>query len=262
MSIESKISAIVAKQVGEIQGTLETQIQERIDSVNRGFESECPNVDGLIRIVQTRNNLAETVNTYRDKVRRFEKFITGLRTLVTALKAGTEVQRNIPIPTSTPPGVGVPIGLTNRYAENLINSGRFLENVEKDIEGVEQILSSAERSLSTTIQRLDVLDEVTRGCIETLSEEDRRKVGEFINVRREDVVGGSEQQLEFRADNGKDYTLSVVEVEQESVEGAPVRRAVAKNNRGVIVLRGETSYSSDTSILIEDLKFRINTQLN
>ena len=66
--------------------------------------------------------------------------------------------------------------------------------------------------------------------------------------------------LNYRAANGRDYKLAIIE--DVSLEARiPRRVAVAKDQIGVIVLRGEPSFSSDSEILLEELKFRLDNQL-
>ena len=42
---------------------------------------------------------------------------------------------------------------------------------------------------------------------------------------------------------------------------AQQRVAVAKNRSGVVILRGQPSFSSDTQVLLDEIKFRLDNQL-
>jgi hypothetical protein len=64
----------------------------------------------------------------------------------------------------------------------------------------------------------------------------------------------------YRGANGRIYTLSIIQ-EQQGENPIPRRIAVAKDNIGVIILRGQPSFSSDTKVLLDELKFRIDNQL-
>ena len=68
------------------------------------------------------------------------------------------------------------------------------------------------------------------------------------------------QYAMFRSTNGKDYKLSVL-TDPSSPSIAPKRFAVAKDQIGVIILRGPSSFASSTEVLIQELKFRIDNQL-
>ena len=56
------------------------------------------------------------------------------------------------------------------------------------------------------------------------------------------------------------YSISIVR-DPESPKLAPKNYAIAKDSKGIIVLRGPSSFSSSTSILVEELKFRIDQLL-
>jgi len=58
----------------------------------------------------------------------------------------------------------------------------------------------------------------------------------------------------------KNYVLSIVE-DPNSPKIAPRRYAIATNSSGLVLLRGDSSFSSDTQVLLDELKFRIDNQL-
>jgi len=57
----------------------------------------------------------------------------------------------------------------------------------------------------------------------------------------------------------KNYILEIIQ-DPNSPKIAPKRYAVAKDRVGVIRLRGESSFSSDTQVLLDELKFEIDNQ--
>jgi hypothetical protein len=54
--------------------------------------------------------------------------------------------------------------------------------------------------------------------------------------------------------------LEIIE-DPNSPRIAPRRYAIAKDRRGIIVLRGDSSFSSSTDVLLDEIKFRIDNQL-
>ena len=58
----------------------------------------------------------------------------------------------------------------------------------------------------------------------------------------------------------KGYELAVLQ-DPNSPAIAPRRYAVAKDNKGTVVLKGQSSFSSDTQVLLDEIKFRIDNQL-
>jgi hypothetical protein len=87
------------------------------------------------------------------------------------------------------------------------------------------------------------------------------------NVAAGDIaqIGFSTGQQEVIADRAPitekvyygGYEISIVS-DPEAPKIAPKNYAIAKNSQGVIVLRGPSSFSSSTQILIDELRFRID----
>ena len=51
--------------------------------------------------------------------------------------------------------------------------------------------------------------------------------------------------------------MSVEVVDKAQVGELPRRQAIAKNSKGIIILRGEPSFSAEDQILIDELAFYI-----
>jgi len=77
-----------------------------------------------------------------------------------------------------------------------------------------------------------------------------------LNVPRK----GNIQPTSYRSQNGRVYNIEVIQ-DENSPAIAPKRKAIAKDFRGIVVLRGESSFASDPQVLIDELKLRIDNQL-
>ena len=262
MAVESKLSAIVANQLGRMQGALEVQVQDQIRTELNKFTNQCPNTQQLGAIIDNRNNLLNIINLFQNKTSKFSRFSSNLQSIVSTLTTILTILRSIPIPTAVPPGVGVPVALTNRYAELLFDIKRFLQLVEKDIQSINSLVNSVNPFLNTVKDSLNSLDTLIANCTEELNEQERQTLNRLTQPPGEQASAGSpnNNQIQFRSESGIDYTISI-ETQTDVNLNTPIRRAVAKNNNGIVVLRGESSYSSNTQVLIDELKFRINNQL-
>ena len=61
--------------------------------------------------------------------------------------------------------------------------------------------------------------------------------------------------------NGNTYTISIV-TNTETGISVPQRQAVAKDFRGIIVIKGPLSFASSEQVLIDELKFRIDNNFH
>lgn len=64
-------------------------------------------------------------------------------------------------------------------------------------------------------------------------------------------------QLSPVVTNVNGFEMSVIDVDNVTVDGLKRRRAVARNSQGIIMLQGEPSFSSNDQILIDELVFYI-----
>jgi len=263
MVIESKLSAIIANQLGRMQGALEIQVQQQVQTQLSKFKNQCPSPNQLDQVISSRNNLSNVLNLFKNKKSKFNTFISQLQTLISTLKAIITILKLLPIPTSVPPGIGITISQTNTYAELLIDAKRFLEAVEKDIESIKILINSIDPFISTVQNNFNSLDIFINDCVNQLPEQERNQLTKLTQQPSEQNTAGSPQQdgvEQFRADSGADFTIEVVTIQQDRTK-APLRQAIAKNINGVVVLRGQKSYSSSTKVLVDQLKFRINNNL-
>ena len=78
------------------------------------------------------------------------------------------------------------------------------------------------------------------------------------NAALTDQVG--ENMFAYTNRKGTPYTIRIVE-DTNSPGYAKKRFAVVENQEGVTVMKGPSSFSSSTKVLIDEIKFRINNQL-
>ena len=116
--------------------------------------------------------------------------------------------------------------------------------------------------LNKAIQMLAILDTVIQGCADEITNnnsnstlEDQEKISnELLKSTQE-----QSQQLSPVVTNVNGFEMGVVSVDSQIVGGLKRRQAVARNLAGVIMLKGEPSFSSNDQILIDELVYYIET---
>ncbi len=267
MALRSQISAIAANQIGRLQGELEARIQEEALKLVNKFANQCPNQDELIRIVKTRNNLLKAINNFQKVVNRFSSLASRLRSPIAAARIIIRLLKANPVPSAIifhPGGRGVSLGRITTLSDRLRTANLLLEALEDDINSLNNITSSISPSLNNIRQILESVNTNIQNCISELQNQNANNIKDLLNQVQPLENTGSEgtpnESYTYRGANGKDYTLAIIE--DRGIESSVPRRvAVAKDSIGVIILRGQPSFSSDTQVLLDELKFRIDNQL-
>lgn len=270
MAVTSQLSNIVSTKLGTLQGELEARVQTEAFKLISKFSNQCPPAGELSSIIQTRNNLLTVVNNSQKITNKFSTLANSLKPLITVAKLILSLLKTNPIPVAIgiPPGPAGGLifakttGSITSQADRLFKIIRLLESLENDIEGIESLTSSVAPSLNNVKNILETVNSSVEGCVNSL--ENQEDLANLLNQVRPLENTGSEgvpnSNFQYLGANGKAYTLAIIE-DINSETSAKRRVAVAKDNIGVIVLRGQPSFSSDTQVLLDELKFRIDNQL-
>ena len=258
MTILPQISGLIARQVGSIQGKVTAQVQSRVLDMLSKFSSECPTSKELQKIINQRSNLLSVINSFESRISQLGNAADRFNGVISGLKAAIQVIKSIPLPTAIIPpmsgGVGIPVSILTRYSDALIQLNNLVDALEADRQGVVGIINTASSTLANLKSRLESLDLLIQEC-STKSP----NLSSIINQAQPKENTGSEGTP--NADYlYKGYTLEIVQ-DPNSPKIAPKRYAIAKDKVGLIVLYGPSSFSSDTNVLLQEIKFRIDNQL-
>lgn len=273
MAVQSELSRVVAIQIGRLQGELEARIISQIFEINENFRNQCPEIDSLKNIIQARNSLLKVLNNFQKITNRYSRLTNSLRPPITAAKTLIRLLKLDP----TPIAIGTPplkdfgglissktAGQQNSSADILRKVDKLLEALEDDLSAIGDLIGNVNPSLNRTKELLETTNSNIQNCVENLSENNKEAIENLIKEVQpfETTTQGSlnAEEFTYRNAQGIDYTLEIVtETEIDSI--APRRYAIAKDKIGVVILRGPASFSSDTKILLDELKFRLDNQL-
>ena len=274
----SQLALIAATQLGRLQGELEARALSEALLLLEEFLNKCPQIERLESIVEVRNNLLKVVNSFTKQTDKYQKLANSLKTPIQAANILIQLLKVDP----TPIAIGTPplkdfggliasktAGMQNTSAELLRNTSKVLESLEDDVTAIENLVGGVNPSLNQVRGILESINVNIGNCIDDYAKEDnadKQALARLIQkVQPTTILNAGDSNLPlnettYRNAQGIDYTLAIVtQTEGESV--APKRYAIAKDSIGVVVLRGTASFSSDTAILLDELKFRLDNQL-
>jgi hypothetical protein len=212
-------------------------------------QGPCPSPEEVIRIKNRRNKIVRQLNQLYKLVNTALVIVGILGGLAAVIKIAAGIIRAIPLPTAVPPGVGFPTSLILNF-QRLID--KLLKVAEKTFTlslGISSALLVLSSLLLQALKLLKLLDQQLLRCSENI--EDLEDLDFTIEDDEEE-----DTQINNLV-NG--FTLAVV-VDNKSKVGSLQRRyATATNPQGVVILKGEPSFSASEQILIDELAFYIRS---
>jgi hypothetical protein len=262
MAVKSKLIKVVASQIGPLQAKLRSEIQKKVLELLKEFASGCPNQAKLIRIIKIKNNLLRNINSFQKRVDQVKKIPNSLKPVISGAKVALQIISNIPIPTAIIPpqsgGLGVPMKVLNRYSKAINTITKTIDVLEGDVTSTTSMINLISGPISSLQKRLQSLDIKIQQCSKGNSAviaEAQPKENTGTEGTPTDSAGNINPDYLY-----KGYTLEILQ-DPNSPKIAPRRYALAKNKVGVVVVIGESSFSSSTQVLLDELKFKIDNQL-
>jgi hypothetical protein len=260
--IKSALSKVVAQQIGELEGQLKAYALTKLTEYANQLKDSCPPLTESLTIAKTVDSIQSILIKYQKQFQKYNSLISKLDKVIESTTLAVTILRTLPVPTAIA-GVGVPIGLTNRYSEKLIQLSEFLENLNNDKRAIISILQSGNIDISGIQSRINTVKGLVNKCIQ-----ESTKAGDFDSTTSNSLnnlnrqLQDSNTLLEigdkdlYSLSDGRQVRIEIKTIEDPSY---PVNRrfAEAKNLNGGILLVGDPSYSPDTNTLIEETLFKL-----
>ncbi len=216
----------------------------------------CPKGDRLLEILKKRNKLVRQLNNLLRVVRTISKILKVTKALIFGLQLG------IRITTLT----SLPVTFSAQVSEGIAELKRILNKADPVVSTLSITAATIGFLLSYILSLLDLLDKLIQNCAQEINPETGEPelsfeaIDEEINNFR-DPTSEKEQDI-VDPFTGKPFPYKgfTFEIKNDTSQNFqyPKRYAIARNVQGIQVLRSESSFASNPSILIEELKFVID----
>jgi hypothetical protein len=217
------------------------KLEELVDQVNTYIDTaNTPETTNIA--TNLRNNTITLINNSIGKLQSLQTTLNQINTYLAIFNAIVTVLSAIPIPTSVPPGIGIPVNVITRIV-------KAIENANKLISALNVILAVASLSLENEVGKLNEL---------------------ILKLKNVNLTGLDSQQLsdltssiynnvdDFPPYKGFKFKIKVEENKAFEVKGNKRRYAVATDRDGVEVLKSDFSFTLDPNDLVDQLKLVID----
>jgi len=213
------------------------------------LQSQCPSNERLKDIIRKRNSIVKQINNIFIIIVANTALAFLFEYLSRYLKGITKIIEGLNFPVAVG-GVGIPFSVISKL-EGIKDALDKLGEVNKELK--KQLIIALIFliiSLIIILRYLKTIDKLIEGCEST---ENLVAINAELLALSEQATEQGEPQVKIV--NGFDMSVEVVDKAQ--VGELPRRQAIAKNSKGIIVLRGEPSFSAEDQILIDELSFYI-----
>jgi hypothetical protein len=126
---------------------------------------KCPMKPELLRINNTKNQLVNSIGRVLEQVNKLDKFATDTEKMISNIRNVVKTIKAIPIPTSVPPGVGIPVNVITTLADVLDFIGKMLDKGKGAVESVKPAIKVIQDTLNKFIEDLNKLDGLIGNCL-------------------------------------------------------------------------------------------------
>lgn len=162
---KSQLVGGVARIVGKLQGEISSKIVEKGSEISSKFRRQgCPTSLATQRLKNQTEGLQNGIQNVKGRIEQFNKLPSKLQGPLSGLNTALKVILTLPIPQSVPPGFGLPISITTKYADVLHLIKEFIAQIEEDIEGITAVTSTPSLFLSNVERILSRIDGAIKSC--------------------------------------------------------------------------------------------------
>jgi hypothetical protein len=265
--------------------TKKIRINASLDGLISKFDKSCPSKTEMIKIINQRNKLVLVLTQLKRNVIKLDKSTQPLKPLLSALNKSSKLLKNNPIPVAVgAPAVAFPLGNILTASDSLSTIKSKLTGITSTILAFGIIKKYIIKTIDNLLNKVKLLDSLTQKCIEkstnlsnsisttgnpnisfnslsnieSISDSDLDiELNNILNNEESDLIGELQSSDENSTNTYNGFLFEIL-IDNNNTTRFTKRYAVAKSQSGIILLKGEPSFSSSTEVLISELKFIID----
>jgi hypothetical protein len=205
----------------------------------------CPRQDKLLELINKRNKLVKKINNIYKTITSISKILIGVNAALTALQVGILAITIVPFP--APAGVSSTLG----DFKDELKKVRIVVNI------ITLSLAAFGAVLGIILRLLNALDLLLRECSESQNVP-FETINDELNTLVNTSTGISNSQVIELDNTYKGFTLEL-KLDETNSNKYPKRFAQALTRSGIPVLKTDSSFASEPQVLLDQLKFIIDS---
>jgi hypothetical protein len=279
--------ALLGQAIIKKVATKKIRILSKITDLKSKFDKGCPTTPELVKIINQRNQLVKILTQLKKQVTQIDKTTNPLKTLVITLTTATKLLKLAPLPVAFgSPAIALPLG-------TIVTAGNTLSKLDTKISGFASLILTFNaivkyilKTIDEILAQLKMLDALVEKCAaenataETAAAAAAATVANqasnngapapsinttnanlilnnLLNAEESTLINNLQSPNKNDTNTYKGFVLEVL-LDDKNDTRFPKRYAVAKTPGGVVVLRGESSFSSSVDVLLDEIKFIID----
>ena len=220
-------------------------VQAILDKIPNPTPDACPDPERIKTLIKKRNQLVRQLNQIYNIISTLTKVLTITGVVIQALQLGINIAKALPTPPFSPSG-----GIASTL--NKIELRLEVAGIAVNVLTITAVIIGV--VLQVIIDLLNKLDLAIQEC----SEEQNIPFEEL----NDELNALANQTIEETQQNTNIYRGFTFEIKLDEINTSPYpkRYAQALNIQGIPVLRSDSSFASNPQVLIDQLKFIIDTQ--
>lgn len=151
------------------------KLDESLDNFTEKASSRDTSLGELGGVVQAYNAMKDTSTQIQTVIEPLSTFETSMETIVTTVETAQNVIKAIPLPTSTPPGTGIPVNVLTIYSDVLDKLMILLKKGKNLGEGMGEVLGIIGGYFNTTNGKVRKLNSSINTKLDRLALEEARE---------------------------------------------------------------------------------------
>lgn len=212
----------------------------------------CPTPDQLRRAVKKRNSIARQLNQLYALLAINVALAVLFNYIAIQLKGVKAQISNLSFPTATPPGVGVPY-----FVISLLENLKDL--IQKILDQNKSLNIALIIALIFFVIAMIILVMILK-TVDSLIFECAQEEVDLVDLNPEiQNLAKEEEDNVVAPDVVNGFKIEVIELDKNKIGKFKRKQAVGKNQQGVILVRGDESFSSSDTVLKNELIFYIKS---